>query len=177
MSVRFVAIEGYPGYYAGSDGMIYSSMSRGPGARPFGKKRFPMKPYRAKNGGYAMFGLYRDGKRSCALRACRLICAAFHGPCPANRECSHLNGDATDDRPSNLRWETPLENMARRVEHGTTLRGERNPCAHLSNREAARVRAAYKRGVTTQAEIGARFGVSRGVVCGIVRCVTYTEAT
>ncbi len=32
----------------------------------------------------------------------RLICEAFHGPCPEGQECRHLDGDPSNNRPENL---------------------------------------------------------------------------
>lgn len=43
----------------------------------------------------------------------RLVCAAFHGPAPADKPiCMHLDEDPSNNKPENLRWGTQRENLA-----------------------------------------------------------------
>lgn len=42
----------------------------------------------------------------------RLVLFVFVGPCPANMEGCHNDGDASNNRLSNLRWDTPVSNQA-----------------------------------------------------------------
>lgn len=45
-------------------------------------------------------------------KVARLICEAFHGAVPFERAVvMHLNEDASDNRPVNLRWGTQKENL------------------------------------------------------------------
>lgn len=42
----------------------------------------------------------------------RLVCEAFHGPAPSHKHIVlHLNEDASDNRPENLKWGTRKENQ------------------------------------------------------------------
>ncbi len=42
----------------------------------------------------------------------RLVCEAFHGPAPfPSAVVLHINDDAHDNRPGNLRWGTQKENL------------------------------------------------------------------
>ena len=41
----------------------------------------------------------------------RLICEAFNGPAPEGAVCMHLDEDASNNNPENLRWGTQKENL------------------------------------------------------------------
>jgi len=49
----------------------------------------------------------------------QLVLLAFVGPAPEGTECCHGNGNRTDNRLSNLRWDTRLANAADATAHGT----------------------------------------------------------
>ena len=60
----------------------------------------------------------------------RLICEAFHGPQPEGKPVViHIDEDATNNRPENLRWGTQKENlnMPKFIEYCKTRTGENNP--------------------------------------------------
>jgi hypothetical protein len=69
----------------------------------------------------------------------RLIANTFIGPCPDGSQINHKNGIKIDNRPENLEWVTPKENMyhARNILMKitpTTPRGERwHQCHPLSS--------------------------------------------
>ena len=73
-------------------------------------------------------GSFQKGRRVVMLskegkgvlhKVARVVCTAFHGPCPKGHECSHLDGDCSNDRADNLEWETPKYNQKRKRDHGT----------------------------------------------------------
>lgn len=43
----------------------------------------------------------------------RLVCEAFHGPCPKGYECDHKDEDTRNNRADNLRWIPRVQNMRR----------------------------------------------------------------
>ena len=90
----------------------------------------------------------------------QLILETTVGPCPPGQECRHLNGNPADNRPENLAYGTHTENMADRVIHGTSNRGEQNGCARLTDAKVHEIRKLLAQGLTC-AEIGRRFGVDR----------------
>ncbi|MGO1563156.1 MAG: HNH endonuclease signature motif containing protein [Actinomycetaceae bacterium] len=49
----------------------------------------------------------------------RLVLEAFIGPCPEGMEACHNNGNRTDNRLENLRWDTRLANAHDAIRHGT----------------------------------------------------------
>lgn len=59
----------------------------------------------------------------------RVVCEAFHGPCPQpDLEVRHLNGNKLDNRPLNLAWGTKSENGLDRVRHGTHNEANQTHC-------------------------------------------------
>jgi hypothetical protein len=84
------------------------------------------------NNGYLCVSLSQDGRRSAKLLH-RLICTAFHGPCPSWRhQAAHGDGVRSNNVPSNLRWATPEQNCADRKNHGTHFQGSQLPWAVLT---------------------------------------------
>ena len=60
----------------------------------------------------------------------RLVCEAFNGPSPKDKPIVlHLNEDALDNRPDNLRWGTQKENlnMPKFIEYCRSRTGENSP--------------------------------------------------
>lgn len=92
----------------------------------------------------------------------RLVCGAFHGPCPEGKECSHLHGDHLDNRPQHLRWETRERNVRRSLEHGTRA-------SVLTKDQVLEILSEYEDRHGQQTELAGRFGVSISTVHLIVR--------
>ena len=57
------------------------------------------------------------GKKSVAVH--RLVALAFHGEPEPGQLVRHLDGDQTNNVPSNLAWGTMAENQLDSVRHGT----------------------------------------------------------
>lgn len=69
---------------------------------------------------YERVTLYANGAKSNFL-VHRLVCRVFHGPAPTDAHVvRHLDGNASNNRSSNLRWGTVAQNIADRIEHGWT---------------------------------------------------------
>ena len=49
----------------------------------------------------------------------RLVLEAFIGPCPPGHEACHNDGNLTNNRLDNLRWDSHIENIADKFRHGT----------------------------------------------------------
>lgn len=80
----------------------------------------------ANQTGYLSVGLFREGHSSTKYIH-RLVLEAFVGPCPKGMECCHNDGDRTNPRLDNLRWDTRSGNQADRIRHGTGLIGKKRP--------------------------------------------------
>ena len=104
----------------------------------------------------------------------KLVLSSFRGARPEGMVCRHLNGNAHDNRLSNLCWGTPKENLADDIRHGTAacLRtGENAIAAKLSNDEVATIRKRYLEG-ETQTALANEFGVTQRHVSDIVNYQT-----
>ena len=77
--------------------------------------------------GYVEVRLQIDGK-SRLKRVHRLVLEAFDGPCPDGLEGCHNNGDRTDNRLSNLRWDSRANNLRDREKHGTHPQRNKTVC-------------------------------------------------
>jgi hypothetical protein len=93
-----------------------------------------------------------------------LVCEAFHGPRPfPDWEVRHLDGNATNNQPGNLKWGTKSENRRDAVRHGDHYNASKTHCkwGHEFNEENTRRDADGRRwcrrcDCRRQAEIRAR---------------------
>ena len=57
-----------------------------------------------------------------------LVLEAFSGPRPDGTEACHWDGDASNNRLSNLRWDSHLSNEADKARHGTHASRKKTHC-------------------------------------------------
>ena len=119
--------------------------------------------------GYRQVSLYRDGKRYSRL-VHRLVALTFlPPPTPEQTHVCHGDGNPSNNRVGNLRWDTPAGNHADKKRHGTSNRGERNGSAKLNANDVAAIRAAYRgRGGPTQQLLASQFKCSARQISRIV---------
>lgn len=98
-----------------------------------------------------------------------LVLITFVGPRPFNHQCRHLDSNPLNNDLSNLRWGTAVENAADKVLVGRDNRGERHFGAKLNWCKVREIRSLYATGKYMQVELAEMFGVSNGVLSGIVR--------
>ena len=79
-------------------------------------------------------------RKQCSVH--KLVVEAFLGKAPEGKEICHNNGNPIDNRLSNLRYDTHKNNEKDKLTHGTSLRGERNPKAKLTKRQAVAIKNA-----------------------------------
>jgi hypothetical protein len=95
-------------------------------------------PYRLNNKGYGLAVI--GGKQKTAPR---WMCILAHGwPVAPRTDSAHSCGNPACVNPNHLRWATRTENMADKVLHGTTNRGERNWRTRLTAEDVKAIRAA-----------------------------------
>jgi hypothetical protein len=97
------------------------------------------------------------------VRGHRLVLLAFKGNCPDGMEGCHNNGNPSDNRPDNLRWDTHLANNQDRRKHGRYACGERHPMAKLSDMDVEEIR----RSTESTPALAARFGVNLTYLSGL----------
>lgn len=108
-------IPGWEPYEASSEGRIR------------GRTRAPLHAALNKDG-HLYLRLYVRGQRK-NIGVHRLVALAFHGePARPDLVAAHTNGNATDNRPGNVRWTTQGENIRDQVRHGTHARARVTHC-------------------------------------------------
>ncbi len=107
-------------YKVGSDGTIWSCWNR-VGQHQYAKteKWWQKKPSKLPKG--YLLVLISNGKRNSCKQyyVHHLVLEAFIGPRLKNMICCHLNGDPSDNRVENLRWDTYEANEQDKKKHGT----------------------------------------------------------
>lgn len=88
--------------------------------------------------GHQVVHLCVDGKRM-NVSVHTMVLLAFHGYPPDSTVACHNNGDPTDNRPENLRWDTQTSNNHDRKAHGNYAIGEEHPEAKISQSDAMRI--------------------------------------
>lgn len=112
----------------------------------------------------------RHGERRANVQVHHMVLEAFVGPRPAGAQGCHCNGDSTDDRAINLRWDTPQANQNDRVKHGTSIRGRSTP-----RLPADTVRSIRTTPGITAAEWAAKLGVSATTIFNARRGRTWRQ--
>lgn len=116
-------VPSLPGLEASSLGRIRVKRHKPQGRRSYGGAPSP--------GRSAADGRMRFNYQGKTYKVHRLVCEAFHGPAPDGRPvCMHINENNQDNRPSNVMWGTPKENLnfpGFLAGCSDRWRGERNP--------------------------------------------------
>jgi len=109
--------------------------------------------------GYQVIVLTFKSKKSKGVYVHREVLAAFTGVCPKGLHVSHLNGNNKDNRLCNLCYETALENVRRKKQHGTQTYGENHTTAKLTTAQVLEIRSKRKEGMKLL-ELSRLYGVS-----------------
>ena len=130
--MKIMPIPEIPGAFAREDGFIkfpnsFAEMPNG-GSRTYETKWVRgVKRRSSKGARHEYYGTIFRGKN---YKIHRLVCSAFHGQQPLDKPVViHINEDATDNRPINLRWGTQKENlnMPKFLEYCKSRVGENSP--------------------------------------------------
>jgi HNH endonuclease len=119
----------------------------------------------ASRGGYLVVNLSTGGKKSQRF-VHRLVLEAFVGPRPPGLVCCHGDGDPTNNRLENLRWDTYLANSADMLLHGTRLIGSAAR-SKLSEEEVLEIRRLRSEGMSIP-RLAMTYGVSHQNIQAII---------
>lgn len=169
---RWKRIPGFNGYEASSLGRVRCVRS----SSRLGHDKIVSQRLsgRHRNHLYYMVTLRINGKRK-DVGVHTLVCSAFHGPRPAGTQVAHKDGDGRNNRSTNVRWATPVENCADRFAHGRTAHSDEHYAARLTNAQVRAIRAEHTRLKAgrkivphgTIPALAARYGVSRQTITNI----------
>ena len=96
-----------------------------------------------------------------------LVLEAFIGPRPPGAGTRHLDGDPSNNQPSNLKWGTQGENLEDMRKHGNQVRGTKHGHAKLTEDNVNEIKAL--KGKLYQREIAKMFGITQTMVGKIHR--------
>lgn len=162
-------IDGCPGYQVSNLGRVRSFWKR-TGTPPWALWDTPQRILRAwgetrKSGGCYLFVNLGTGKT--AVRIHKLVADAFLGPCPNGMEICHNDGDSTNNRANNLRYDTRRGNM---MDVPPSKRG----CAKIDRSNVIIIRKRILKGETAQ-EVSVDYPVSASTISKIARGITYSD--
>lgn len=151
MTEEWKAIPGYPGYEVSDHGQVRSYFERTGGR---GRWELASTPQRILSpsgcgAGYLGIGLCKDGNVN-RCHIAHLVLLAFVGPRPEGKEACHNDGDNSNNKLENLRYDTHEANMDDAVNHGVW---------GLVPDDIRKIRRLYARGLSKKA-IGKLFDIS-----------------
>jgi hypothetical protein len=158
----WLPVVGFEGLYSVSDyGRVRSEariVERRRGASYSTPTRI-RKPSSSKDCPYLSLSLSRGGV-NVTRYVHDLVLTAFRGPRPPGLEGCHGDGNCTNNRVGNLRWDTRKGNFADKTIHGTGTVGERHPGAKLTDVLVVSLRKRRAEGASFT-KLAAEFGVNR----------------
>lgn len=159
----WAALEGYEGLYeVSSHGRVRSFHGKGPRVLRNQKSSC----------GYAMVGLFKEGKRQ-PREVHRLVALTFLPNPEGKSDVNHLNGDPFDSRLDNLEWIDHKGNQRHAADRGV-FDGRSNPrrSKKLTAESADAIRRERQQGATLNS-LAARYGVCRAMVISIAKGRTW----
>jgi hypothetical protein len=144
---RWRAVPGFDGYYEVSDHGRVRSVER---VVKGGTQRIRARIRKQSlSSGYPKVTLLREG-RSSSVRIHVLVLSAFVGPRPVGAFACHDDGDRTNNRLDNLRWDTPTSNSLDTVRHGRNLNAAKSHCQQGHPFDAANTIVGVRNGRRTR---------------------------
>lgn len=164
-------IPGYEDYYQASTLGRIRSVDREVSYLS-GKNKVPrtdfwpsqIKTLRYRKDGYLQVNLSKNSKKS-YFPVHKIIARVFLGEVPKKMDICHNNGDRSDNRVSNLRYDTRKNNLSDAISHGTRIQGEAHYNVKLTDDQ---VKEIIKDG-RTQKIIASEYGVRQSHISRLKR--------
>ncbi len=128
------------------------------------------------DGRQAVF-LCKKGERGVNYKVHVLVMSAFVGPRPDGMEICHADGNPRNNHLTNLRYDTHISNCIDTLNHGRTVRGDRNGMVVLTAEDVLEVVEMWNTGQFRQWELAERYGVHRTAISGVVNGYTWSWLT
>lgn len=167
--IKLIEMNKYLGYFAGTDGNIYSYWTTGVNS----SIDYNKSPRILKGGlsgpGYLHVAVKTIEGKFISKDIHRLVCETFNGI--SNLTVSHKDGNKLNNKLSNLKYETHKENIRRKLLHGTDDRGYKNSRAKINKKQLKEIRRLLNLRELTHEQIAKKFNVNRTFItkinCGI----------
>jgi len=149
-------LKDHPKYLALPTGQIYSLKTKRI-LRPFLTKR-----------GYEVVSICAAGKATKYL-VHRLIAESFIPEVDQNKWVNHKDGVKTNNKPENLEWMTPAQNIQHAYDSGLNKahRGEKHFAAKLSDAQVSEIRVLLSEGMF-YSQIAKLYGVTESLI-GLIK--------
>lgn len=175
-------IDGFPLYEVSNLGRVRSWRTYSGRSTAKSPRMLKLSPFQGKK--YLRVGVTNSYGKVIHKRVHRLVLEAFIGPCPEGMEGCHNDGDPTNNKLENLRWDTHSNNLFDAIKHGTIINGEDHPKSALTKEQvakikaiAAEIKATGKRDMTGKIKkIATELGVSLSCVYAIAENKTWVSA-
>lgn len=98
----------------------------------------------------------------------QLALSTFGDARPDGLVACHNDGNCTNNKIENLRWDTQKNNLNDKIKHGTIIQGGKHKLSKLTSEDVLLIRSAAFKNVTHE-EVASKFGVSRRLIGRVLR--------
>jgi hypothetical protein len=170
VSIEFIQVKNWPGYWVNNLGEVWSSKKQVHRGKYHGGFKSVIGDTPTKKlspglrNGYPFVVFTKPGKRQ-GFSVHHLVLRAFHGPKPfENAVCRHLDGNPLNNTVDNLKWGTHKENTQDAVKAG--IRGAGGFNTSFSEEDITKIRAtSYELGLFTK--LGEEYDVTSVTISDI----------
>lgn len=183
-TVTYRDIPGFPGYRVGDDGSVWTCWEKKSPPTANRHNRTGRTPWRIGQTWRRLSLNYKKNKNRYVVevsgKTCfvhQLILLSFVGPCPVGMEACHNDGNRTNNRADNLRWDTKKANAADRDRHGTTARGSRTGGSKMTDEMVKQIHYDYSTGQFSQRSLARKFGITQSTLSDILLRKTWRHVS